>query len=104
MNLSRPLVLTTMLIGVSVQALGGSRGETRIVWSQSEIVATIGDGKTGTNFMTVAFSSTGPLDDVSVFVTPSLNDFLVVSPIAVGSLKQDQPYALTMSFFLPPHA
>lgn len=95
-----PIILLASTLILSTSALGQGYP---IRWSQSQVSTTLGDGHTINEPAEVTFGSTRYLSNVAIFVTPSLQGFVSVTPDHFENVQPNVTYSISLRFALPPH-
>ena len=90
------LIATGAIAAVATSAvwLNAQRGGPAIQWSNPPSVEFLTPNETRT--VTVVFQSRQRLDNVTVFVTPSLSGVVIPSPTSFNRIEPNQAYQLTL--------
>ncbi len=99
-SLTRTLtVLTFILACVFTNSLTAIAAP-KITWTPGEIQFTFASGQGGPIFAT--FTSSTPLDQVTLEVVPSLSGFVTVEPAVILDVQAGVPHTIVLHFSLPP--
>jgi len=98
-----PLKLTIVLLVVAYPVASWAQTPS-IQWNPNQVNYTIGNGHGASAPVSVTFTSSIPIPAVSVFLTPSLAQFVAVEPTGITAVQPNTQYSFTLEFFLPPNA
>src|SRR5688572_29853111 len=96
MRLFLALFLVTLNLAAIGDAFQGPPGRGRINWSVAEVTETIAAGANKT--VRVTFQSAQELTNVSIWLSPSLEQVLTVKPPRFHKLAAGKDYELTLTF------
>ena len=99
-SLKRNLLALTFVLACLFINSSTALAAPKIQWSSSEIEITLNGS--GTESVVATFTSSTPLDQVTLEVVPSLSQFVTIEPAVLGNVPAAVPQTVTLQFSLPP--
>lgn len=99
-SLKRNSIAFTFLLACVFIGSSPALAAPKIEWSPSEIEVTLNGSPTDT--VVATFTSSTPLNEVTLEVVPSLRQFLTIEPAVPGNVPAGVPQTVMLHFSLPP--
>ena len=98
-SLKRNLIAFTFFLACVFNSSSTTFAAPKIEWMPSELDVTLGDVSSKTFF--ASFTSSTPLDQVTLEVVPALRDFVTIDPATLNGVPAGSPQTVAIHFSLP---
>lgn len=101
LSIKRLLVAITFLFATILSSSSSALAAPKIEWTPGEIQLTLGVGESATPVL-ATFTSSTPLDQVTLEVVPALSSFVTVVPAEIQNVQPGVPHTIALHFSVPP--
>jgi hypothetical protein len=98
-SLKRKLIAFTFLLACVFNTSSTTSAAPKIEWTPGELNVTLGDVSSKLFF--ASFTSSTPLDQVTLEVVPALRDFVTIDPATLNGVPAGAPQTVALHFSLP---